>query len=120
LTVSIVSSHFIEFVIRHFKNSISASLICFVMAVATLLTVQGQQVVATGKRRWVDSHWQRGNSYLKMGWNWVKGVLRQGWTLFYTFSLSGHPDPEPAFASQKQKQKCLERGFTAQSYRFVS
>jgi hypothetical protein len=74
------------------------------MAVATLLlTVQGQQVVATGKRRWVDSHWQRGNSYLKMGWNWVKGVLHQGWTLFYTFSLSGHPDPEPAFASQKQK-----------------
>jgi hypothetical protein len=91
------------------------------MAVATLLlTMQGQQVVATGKRRWVDSHWQRGNSYLNMGWNWVKGVLHQGWTLFYTFSLSGHPDPEPAFASQKQKQKCLERGFTAQSYRFVS
>jgi len=33
------------------------------MAVATLLlTVQGQQVVAAGKRRWVDTHWQRGNS----------------------------------------------------------
>lgn len=55
------------------------------MAVATLLlTVQGQQVVAKGKRRWVDAHWQRGNSYLRIGWNWLKGVLHQEWRLFPT------------------------------------
>jgi hypothetical protein len=55
------------------------SRLCFVMAVATLfLTTQGQQVVSDGKRRWVDAHWQRGNSYLRIGWNWVKGVLHQG------------------------------------------
>lgn len=53
-------------------SATALSRLCFVLAVATLvLTVQGQQVVATGKRRWVDSHWQRGNSYLRIGWNWI-------------------------------------------------
>ncbi|MDV2998272.1 MAG: IS4 family transposase ISAcma44 [Chroococcidiopsis sp. SAG 2025] len=95
--------------------------LCFVLAVTTLLlTVQGQQVVATGKRRWVDAHWQRGNSYLRIGWNWLKGVLHQGWRLFCTFSLQGHTDPEPAFASIKQTQKQLEREFTVNSYSFGS
>lgn len=91
------------------------------MAVATLvLTVQGQQVVATGKRRWVDCHWQRGNSYLRIGWNWLKGVLHQGWRLFCTISLHGQTDPAPAFASTKQTEKQLEREFTVKSYSFVS
>jgi hypothetical protein len=91
------------------------------MAVATLLlTLQGQQVVAAGKRRWVDAHWLRGNSYLRIGWNWLKGVLHQGWRLFLTLALSGHVDPEPASASKKQTQKQLEREFTVKSYSFVS
>jgi hypothetical protein len=97
------------------------SRLCFVMAVATLLlTTQGQQVVSDGKRRWVDAHWQRGNSYLRIGWNWVKGVLHQGWQLFQTISLSSTPDPEPAYASDKQLQKQLERQFTIRSHRFTS
>lgn len=97
------------------------SRLCLVMAVATLLlTVQGQQVVATGKRRWVDAHWYRGSSYLRTGWNWLKGVLHQGWQLFPTISLNGTADPQPASASKKQKQKQLEREFTIKSYRFAS
>jgi hypothetical protein len=33
-----------------------------VLAIATVyLTLQGTAVVAQGKRRWVDPHWQRGN-----------------------------------------------------------
>lgn len=96
------------------------SRLCLVMAVSTLLlTVQGQQVVATGKRRWVDAHWQRGNSYLRIGWNWLKGTLHQGWRLFPTISLIGKSDPEPAFASKKQTQKQLEREFTITSYAFA-
>ncbi len=91
------------------------------MAVATLLlTVQGQQVVVALKRRWVDAHWQRGSSYLRMGWNWLKGVLHQGWRLFPTISLHTYADPEPASASKKQTQKQLEREFTIKSYRFDS
>jgi hypothetical protein len=105
------------------------SRLCFVMAVATLLlTVQGQQVVGNGNRRWVDAHWQRGNSYLRIGWNWVKGVLHQGWQLFPKIALSTHIDPsallrghpEPAFAADKQLQKQLECGFTIRSHRFAS
>lgn len=97
------------------------SRLCLVMAVSTLLlTVQGQKVVAAGTRRKVDVHWQRGNSYLRIGWNWVKGILHQGWRLFCTLSLQGGCDPEPAFASKKQSQKHLEREFTIRSYSFVT
>lgn len=97
------------------------SRLCLVMAVATLLlTVQGQQVVSDGKRQWVDAHWQRGNSYLRIGWNWLKGVLHQGWRLFQTISLFGIADPEPASASKKQAKKQLEREFTIKSYSFCS
>jgi hypothetical protein len=94
--------------------------LCLVMAITTLLlTVQGQQVVTMGKRRWVDPHWQRGNSYFRIGWNWLKGVLYQGWNLFVSLSLSGKADPEPASASKKQAEKRLEREFTVNSYCFV-
>lgn len=103
------------------RSAPALSRLCFVMAVATLvLTVQGQQVVAAGKRRWVDAHWQRGNSYLRIGWNWLKGVLHQEWRLFHTISLHGYTAPEPAFASKKQTQKQLEREFTIKSYSFGS
>lgn len=103
------------------RSAPALSRLCFVMAVATLLlTIQGQQVVAEGKRRWVDVHWQRGNSYLRIGWNWLQGVLHQGWRLFPTLSLHGYADPEPASASKKQTQKQLEREFTIKSYSFSS
>jgi hypothetical protein len=68
----------------------------------------------------VDAHWQRGNSYLRIGWNWVKGVLHQNWGVFPTIALSGKSDPETAFASNKQAQKFLEREFTIRSHRFAS
>jgi hypothetical protein len=39
-----------------------------IVAIATLhLTSLGWGVVQAGKRRWVDTHWDRGLSYLKMG-----------------------------------------------------
>ena len=74
--------------------------LCFVVAVATLyLVAQGTQVVAAHKRRWVDPHWLRGNSYLRIGWQWVKTALTRGWELFASLHLSGRPDPEPSRAS---------------------
>jgi hypothetical protein len=102
------------------RSSVSLSRLCFVLAVATLfLCVQGQQVVTFGLRRWVDCHWHRGNSYLRLGWDWVRGVLHKGWTLFATLQLQGHADPQPARASQKQLDKHYERVFTVQSYHFA-
>jgi len=77
--------------------------LCLVLAVTTLyLVAQGTHVVAAHKRRWVDPHWLRGNSYLRIGWQWVKTALTRGWTLFATLHLSGTPDPEPSRAAASQ------------------
>ncbi len=43
-----------------------------------LVTAQGVEVVAAGKRRWVDPHWCRGNSYFRIGWDWLKAALENG------------------------------------------
>jgi hypothetical protein len=70
--------------------------LCLVVAVATLLLVsQGTDVVNKGRRRWVDPHWFRGLSYLKIGWRWVKQALHEGYRLIRRFALSPAPDPEP-------------------------
>ena len=77
--------------------------LCLVLAVTTLyLVAQGTQVVGANKRRWVDPHWLRGNSYLRIGWLWVKTALTQGWALFATLHLSGTPDPEPSRTAASQ------------------
>ena len=74
-----------------------------VLALTTLyLVAQGTEVVQQGKRRWGDAHWFRGNSYLKIGWNWVRSALSKGWTLLTRLSLNGEPDPDPARASRNQ------------------
>jgi hypothetical protein len=87
--------------------------LCFVLAVATLyLVAQGTQVVVQQKRRWVDPHWLRGNSYLRIGWQWVKTALTRGWELFTTLHLSGTPDPEPCRASASQPRAPLVVTFT--------
>jgi hypothetical protein len=84
--------------------------LCFVLAVATLFLVsQGTEVVEQGQRRQVDPHWFRGNSYLKIGWNWIRQALHKGWEIISVFCLNGKPDPEPAKASQKQYLKRLTR-----------
>ena len=92
------------------RDAIALSRLCFVLAVATLfLTLQGTAVVAAGKRRWVDPHWQRGSSYLKIGWNWVKGIAAKGWQLLEISCLSSAVDPDPAFASRWQSEQRQER-----------
>ena len=87
--------------------------LCLVLAVATLyLVAQGTQVVAEHKRRWVDPHWFRGTSYLRIGWQWVKTALTRGWALFASLHLSGAPDPEPSRASAAQATSPLPVTFT--------
>jgi len=76
--------------------------LCMVIAVATLYLVsQGVEVVLKGKRRWVDPHWFRGLSYLKIGWRWIKAALFKGWRLCRRLRLVGGKDPFPAMASKK-------------------
>lgn len=91
------------------------------LAVATLNSpAQETQVVAQGKRRWVDPHWNRGNSYMRIGWEWVKTALTSGWDLFQTLCLSGLPDPEPAKASRKQDNNKYQLEFTVRNYKYVA
>ena len=87
--------------------------LCCVLAITTLyLVAQGTAVVAQGKRRWVDSHWFRGQSYLKIGWNWVKLALSRGDALIPHMHLSAEADPAPAMASKIQHQKPPQLFFT--------
>jgi len=86
--------------------------LCFVLAVTTLyLVAQGTEVVKQGKRRWVDPHWFRGQSYLKIGWNWVHMALSKGLDLITTVHLSSDCDPEPAMASTRQYQHYCQTRF---------
>ncbi len=74
-----------------------------VLAVATLhFTSVGVGVVRLKLRRWVDTHWDRGMSYLKIGWSWLRQQFRRGWPLMPAFWLDPAPDPEPALASRRK------------------
>lgn len=82
--------------------------LCMVLAVATLYLVsQGIEVVRKDKRRFVDPHWFRGSSYLKIGWNWVKTALSKGWRLCRKLRLTGERDPEPTMTSLRDASRCL-------------
>lgn len=86
--------------------------LCFVLAITTLYLVsQGTEVVQQGKRRLVDPHWFRGQSYLKIGWNWVKLALTRGYDLITSVHLSSACDPEPAMASKRQYQRYCQSRF---------
>jgi hypothetical protein len=87
--------------------------LCCVLAITTLyLVAQGTAVVTQGKRRWVDAHWFRGQSYLKIGWNWVRRALSRGYELMTSLHLSADADPGPAMASKIQHQKQPPRFLT--------
>jgi hypothetical protein len=80
--------------------------LCGVLALTTLYPVApGTAVVHQGKRRWVDAQWFRGQSYLKIGWNWVKLALSRGYELLTSVHLSAEAEPAPAMASKFQHQK---------------
>jgi hypothetical protein len=87
--------------------------LCCVLAITTLyLVTQGTEVVTQGKRRWVDAHWFRGQSYLKIGWHWVHLALSRGYALMPRMHLSAVADPAPAMASKIQHQKQPQLFFT--------
>lgn len=93
-----------------FRSAEALSRLCLVLAVATLFLVcQGTEVVESGKRRWVDAHWFRGNSYLKIGWKWVRRALIKGYDLITQLRLFTSRDPDPAIASLTQAKQHIER-----------
>ncbi len=95
------------------RDKFALSQLCGVIALTMLflLVLQGTQVLASDKRRWVDAHWQRGMSYLKLGWNWIRLAITHQWKIPVYWFLSSAPDPHPASASKKQLERLLEREF---------
>jgi len=95
------------------RDKFALTQLCGVIALTMLfLVLQGTQVVASGQRRLVDAHWNRGMSYLKLGWNWIRLAITQQWNLSLFQFLSSAPDPHPAIASQRQQEQSLNREFT--------
>jgi hypothetical protein len=92
------------------RDATALSRLCLVLSVTTLfLTLQGTAVVEAGLRRRVDTHFYRGMSYLKIGWEWLKSSAKKGWSLFPFSPLISNLDPEPSKASKAQHQSRLFR-----------
>jgi len=67
-----------------------------VMALSSLYLVSvGTSVLVREQRRLVDTHWQRGLSYLQLGWRWLEYCLACEAPLPLAFHLDPTPDPEP-------------------------
>ena len=94
----------------------------FILAIATLyVTALGVEVVETGKRRWVDPHWFRGNSYFRIGWEWVQAAVLNGWRLRCRVRFRGNRERSPVMASLKQHFQRSERlEFTVQTYQYAT
>ncbi|NEO60528.1 MAG: hypothetical protein F6J98_08840 [Moorea sp. SIO4G2] len=121
------------------RDASALSRLWFILAVATLcldakrewgkppvplldryVSAQGVAVVESGQRRWVDTHWFRGNSYFRIGWDWVKAAKVNGWTLIKQVQFSSNQDPSPAMASRKQYEQRLYRlEFQIQTYQYA-
>ena len=101
-----------------FRSAEALSRLVLALAAATLFLVsQGVEVVASGKRRFVDAHWFRGHSYLKIGWKWVLRSAVAKYELIAQLRLPPVPDPEPAKASRKQAcRRRRKRFFSEKSF----
>ena len=85
------------------RNAEALTRLGLILATATLYLVStGVSVVTLGLRRLVDSHWQRGLSYFKLGWRWLDYALTQARFLLRFPWLDPAPDPAPVSASKKQ------------------
>lgn len=92
------------------RSAPAISRLCLVIAMTTLfLTAQGLAATDSGYRRFVDPHWFRGLSYLKIGWNWVNSALTKNWDFFSSYFFTSNIDPDPAIASSKQHLHKLYR-----------
>lgn len=90
------------------RDVCALSRLWFILSIATLyVSAQGVEVVENGQRRWVDTHWFRGSSYFRIGWDWVKAALINGWKLIRSVVFVSNQDPEPAIASLRQHERRL-------------
>ncbi len=95
------------------RDKFALTQLLWVVALTMLfLVLQATQVVAQGQRQLVDPHWERGMSYHKIGWNWIRRAITQQSVIPIFRFLSSATDPEPAMASKRQFNQSLNREFT--------
>lgn len=91
--------------------------LCFVLAVATLyLTAQGVEVVESGYRQQVDTHWLRGNSYLRIGWDWIRRALIEPRQLITRVRFLGSFLHDPVIPSLKYLEHRFLLEFKVQTW----
>ena len=102
------------------RDGRALSRLWFILALATLyVSAQGVAVVESDKRQMVDTHWFRGNSYFRIGLDWVKTSFIKGWEVIQSVRFTSNKDPEPAMASRKQHEKrCFQIEFKVQTFVF--
>jgi hypothetical protein len=76
------------------------------MLIVALATVHflstGLRVVRAQLRRWVDTHWDRGLSYFKIGWRWLRQQYRRHWPSFLSLWIDPSPAQVPVSASRRK------------------
>jgi hypothetical protein len=87
-------------------------LLCVIGLAYLMLLSEGTAVVAVGARRTVDTHWQRGLSYLHIGWRAVRRSLTERTPLLERLRLSSNVDPEPSRRRSSPLRWHLIQGFT--------
>jgi hypothetical protein len=62
-----------------------------------------------------------GNSYFRMGWDWVKTALDNGWLLIRHVRFTHSRAPDPATASRKQhEQRTYRIEFKIHTYLYIA
>lgn len=104
------------------RSAPAISRLCLVLAMTTIfLTAQGLAAVNSEYRRFVDPHWFRGLSYLKIGWNWINTALTKNWAFLAMSSFTSNFDSDPVIASlKKHKDKLYRVEFSVFSFDWAS
>ena len=90
--------------------------LCFVLAVTTLyLTAQGLAVVEAGNRVQVDVHWLRGNSFFRIGWDWIRRALLEPRQLIARVRFLGSFEADPVVPSLKYLEDRFLLEFTVKT-----
>ena len=85
------------------RDAAALARLCLILAACTLYLVScGSQVVANDLRRQVDTHWQRGLSFLQIGWRWLSHALSNNLPLPSQLRLLPQLDFDPVVASKRQ------------------
>lgn len=88
----------------HLRTAPLLQRLLLVLAVAVLVLISlGTDLVALGQRRLIDPHWNRGLSYLKLGWRRLQYCLSHGLDAPSPLMLIGGADPEPSHLQRKRK-----------------